>query len=302
MTVPESRTSMPVGVPEKAFENRLVESYQVDGGFIVHDAAMLKRIYGSLGIDPRTSLDWRIYELEGLTHFFQREVASLAYKMGISSRDRVLNPGEGSGAPSRLLVRLFGCSVTGVDLNPEQIRKAREIALLHGVENKVTYYRGDVAHFSLPEKDFTKAFVNETCGHWQRKDAAFLCIHEHLLPGATVGFNIWLKGERGTLNEAYECVPEFRPLYKPGIWAQEDLGEYRRLLAEAGFKVLEHYDCTDKVDIKIRARLKATQQWDLYERALGKAARESGFRYYQGMLKTHYDFLKYGVIIARKEP
>jgi hypothetical protein len=71
-------------------------------------------------------------------------------------------------------------------------------------------------------------------------------------------------------------------------------------LEKAGFKILEIYDCTDRIDIRMRARIKASLQWERYEKVMGTAARESALRYYQGMLKTHYDFLKYGVIIARK--
>ena len=283
-----------------AVKNKLIQSYQVDGGFIVHDIAMLKRIYHALNIEPKTSLDARIYELEGLTHFFQHAVASLARKININRDDCVLNPGEGSGAPSRLLVRMFGCKVTGIDINPEQITKANELALFHGVENKVEYFKQDVAGLSLVKKDFDKAFINETCGHWQEKEKAFKRISNHLKPGALAGLNIWLKGDRGTLNEAYAVVPEFRPLYKRGIWFQDSLAAYRRFLENSGFKVLEIYDCTDKIDVKIRARLKANRQWELYEQSMGSQARESGMKYYSGMLKTHYDFLRYGVIVAVK--
>jgi SAM-dependent methyltransferase len=284
-----------------AVKNKLIQSYQVDGGFIVHDIAMLKRIYHALNIEPKTSFDARIYELEGLTHFFQHAVASLARKININRNDCVLSPGEGSGAPSRLLARMFGCKVTGIDVNPDQIKKANELALFHGVEDNVKYFEQDVAELSLPKKDFNKAFINETCGHWQDKEKAFKRISVHLKPGALAGLNIWLKGDKGSLNEAYAAVPEFRPLYKEGIWFQDDLETYLLMLKRSGFEVLEKYDCTDKIDAKIRARLKAVRQWELYEQSMGGQARESGINYYLGMLKTHYDFLKYGVIVARKK-
>jgi len=280
--------------------NKLIQSYQVDGGFIVHDITMLKKIYCALNIEPKMSLDTRIYELEGLTHFFQAAVASLARRININRDDCVLNPGEGSGAPSRLLARMFGCRVTGVDINPNQIKKAKSLAVFHNVQDKVEYLQQDVAELSLAKKDFSKAFINETCGHWQDKEKAFKRIGEHLKPGAFVGLNIWLKGDRGSLNEAYEIVPEFRPLYKEGIWFQDDLNTYSLILKRSGFEVLEKYDCTDKIDVKIRARLKASRQWELYEQSLGTKAKESGVKYFSGMLKTHYDFLRYGVIVAVK--
>ena len=285
---------------DRSAKENLIRSYQTDGGFIVHGASMLDKLYRDLCIDPKTSMDRKVYELEGLTHFFYHEVIALALKLGITKEDHVLSPGEGNGAPSRLLVKKFGCRVTGIDINPAQIAKARECAILHGVQDNVDYHVQNVEDFDLPAKDFTKAFVNETCGHWQRKDKAFKRIYLHLRQGAKIGFNAWLKGDKGSLNEAYDLVSESRGLYKNGIWFQDDLNTYKRLLEEAGFKISEMYDCTDKLDIKMRARVKAVTQWDVYGKIMGYKAQKSGFNYYAGMLKTHYDFLRYAVIVAQK--
>ncbi len=279
-------------------KKNLIDSYQTDGGFIVHDCGMLKKIYDYLGIDPTASLDTRIFELEGITHFFHHGVVALFSKLKISGDDYVLSCGEGSGAPSRLLVKMAGCKVVGIDINPAQIIKARECAVLYGIQDKVRYYEQNVEELSLDKKDFTKAYFNETCGHWQEKAKAFVRIQAHLNPGAMIGFNVWLRGDKGTLNEAYASVPEFTNLYKPGIWFQDDLSTYQRLLEQAGFKILEIRDCTDTIDARMRARLKAKLQWDRYEAIMGREAKESAIRYYDGMIKTHYDFLRYGVIIA----
>jgi len=91
------------------------------------------------------------------------------------------------------------------------------------------------------------------------------------------------------------------PLYKKGIWFQDGLDAYRRLLEDAGFRILEMYDCTDRVDVRMRARARASVQWERYKKVMGAQAKESALRYYRGMLQTHYDFLKYGVIIAEKK-
>ncbi len=285
---------------DSVIKENLIASYQVDGGFIVHNRQMLEGLYASLGIDPKSSLDWRIYDLEGLTHFFQHGVMALARKLAITSDDYVLSPGEGSGAPSRLIVKITGCRVAGIDINPDQIAKAKELADLHGIQDRVAYYQQSVEEMSLEKKDFTKAYCNETCGHWQDKTKAFRRINAHLIPGALLGINAWLKGEKGSLNDAYETVPEFRPLYKRQIWFQDDLETYRRLLEGSGFRIIEMYDCTDRIDIKMQARVRASLHWERYGNVMGSAARESALRYYRGMLKTHYDYLKYGVVIAEK--
>lgn len=283
-----------------AIKENLIASYQEDGGFIVHSPQMLEQLYTSLQIDPQTSLDWRIFDLEGISHFFQRGVSGLVKDLAIGKDDYVLSPGEGSGAPSRLIVKMTGCRVTGVDINPEQVKKARELAFLHGVQSNVDYYEQDIEELYLEKHDFSAAYCNETCTHWENKAKAFERIYAHLKNGARIGFNAWLSGDKGSLNDAYTLVPDFKPLYQNGIWFQDDFYTYKQLLQEAGFRVLRMRDCTDKVDIRMRARVKASMHWQRYEAVMGYQAKESAVRYYKGMLKTHYDFLRYGVIIAEK--
>ncbi|MDO8525712.1 MAG: methyltransferase domain-containing protein [Candidatus Omnitrophota bacterium] len=280
----------------------LIDSYQSAGGFIVHDRAMLEKIYKVYGIDPKTSTDRRIFDLEGVVHFFQSGVIALFEKLGITKDDYVLSLGEGSGAPSRLLTKLIGCRVVGIDINPDQIAKANECAVLHGVRDRVEYYEQNAEELSLDKKDFTKAYCNETTCHWQEKEKAFKRIYAHLKGGAKIGLNEWLRGGKGTLNDAYDLISEFAPLYKKGIWFQEDLETYRRMLERSGFRVLNAEDCTEKIDIKIRAKLKTGRRdWDGYVSVMGDKAMKIGLDYYKGMLLTHYDFLKYGVIIAQKD-
>jgi len=279
----------------------LIKSYQVDGGFIVHDCEMLRNIYNAYGVDPKISCDRRIFDIEGITHFFQIGVIDLAKKMNIGENDYVLNPGDGSGAPSRLLTKMFGCKVVGIDINPDQVNKARECALLHGVENNVEYFNQNVEDLDLDKKNFSKAFCNETSCHWEDKEKAFNNINKHLQKGALIGFNEWTKGNEGTLNDAYSLIPEFKNLYEKEIWFQESLDVYKILLESSGFKVIEMSDCTDKIDVRIKARVKASSYgWDEYKRVMGDHAVEIGLNYYRGILKTHYDFLKYAVIIAKK--
>ncbi|MBN1353728.1 MAG: methyltransferase domain-containing protein [Candidatus Omnitrophica bacterium] len=287
---------------DKAIKKNLIDSYQVDGGFIVHDCEMLEKIFSAYRINPKTSIDRRIFDLEGITHFFQHGVTALFKKLDITVGDYVLSLGEGSGAPSRLLAKLIGCKIVGIDINPDQIIKAKKCAILHGVQDKVEYYEQNVEELSLERNDFTKAFCNETTCHWQEKGKAFKRINEHLKKGAKIGFNEWLKGDKGTLNNAYSIIPEFTPLYKNGIWFQENLEIYSKLLEKTGFEVLEMEDCTDRIDIKMRSRLKGIQlEGDPYINVMGSKAKETGINYYKGMLKTHYDFVRYGIIIAEKK-
>jgi ubiquinone/menaquinone biosynthesis C-methylase UbiE len=286
---------------EKKILDNLIASYQEEGGgFIVHTAAQLKILYDAARIDPR-STDRRIFDLESLAHFLQKGVIDLFNKLEIKKDDIVLSVGEGNGSPSRLLAKLIGCKIVGVDINPDQIQKARECAVLHRIQDNVEYVLQNAEELNLNRRDFTKAFLNETTCHWEDKKKAFSKIYQHLVPGAKIGLNEWIKGDKGTLNDAYLKISEFTTLYKEKIWFQEDLNKYNELLASSGFKVLVTEDCTDKIDVRLRARLKVIQMQDnYYSKSMGDEALKLAVDYYNGMIKTHYDYLRYGIIIAEK--
>lgn len=285
---------------------KIINSYQTESkGFIVHNAEQLKKIYTACGIDP-LSTDPRIFDLESLAHFFQKGVKELFDKLKIKKTDYVLTVGEGNGAPSRLLAKMVGCKITGVDVNPSQIEKARSCAIFEGVENNVEYFLQDSAELNLPCKNYDKAYFNETVGHWERKELAFQKIYEHLKDGAKIGLNLWIRGYKGDLNDAYDKVPSFRNLYKPRIWFQLTLDELIGILKSVGFELIEKEDVTSKVDSRMRKRLKAIKFANehsayKYTQIMGKEAGVIGQKYYEGMLDTHYNYLRYGRLIMKKK-
>jgi ubiquinone/menaquinone biosynthesis C-methylase UbiE len=284
---------------------KIISSYQTHGGgFIVHNAEQLKKIYSACGIDPR-STDPRIFDLESLSHFFQKGVEELFKKLNIKKTDNVLSVGEGNASPSRLLAKLACCQITGVDINLSQIEKAKSCAILHGVENNVKYILQDAAELDLPQKNYDKAYFNETIGHWEKKESAFRNIYNHLKDGAKIGFNLWIRGDKGDLNDAYEEVPTFKNLYKPGIWFQLSLDELIELLMSKGFRLIEKEEVTDKVDLRMQFRLKAIKFANnhpayKYSQIMGKEAAIIGQKYYEGMLDTHYNYLRYARLIMEK--
>lgn len=105
---------------DQIIKQNLIDSYQEDGGFIIHNGEMLRELYKKFGIDPKSN-DRRLIDLEAVSHFFQHGIQSLFKKLEITRDDSVLSLGEGNGAPSRLLAKMVGCRIVGIDINPDQI-------------------------------------------------------------------------------------------------------------------------------------------------------------------------------------
>jgi ubiquinone/menaquinone biosynthesis C-methylase UbiE len=273
--------------------DRVIRSYCPDGPFMVLRANELEAIYKRYRLDPRTSSP-AIFAVESLAHVLQDGVKALFDSLNLTRESLVLSIGEGNGAPSRLLVKLVGCRVVGVDVSPLQIANAREVAQLHGVEQLVEYVQQNAATLDLGERRFDAAYFNETFCHWDNKLSALLRTRVHLKPGALLGINDWLKGQKGTLNDAYHALPQFRELYQPDIWRQVSLGEVCGLLEEAGFRVLRADDLSDDINCGLYRRLT-----ELEKLPQDNEPTRRGVRYYRGMLATHYDYLRYGRVIAQ---
>lgn len=272
---------------------RVIQSYRPDGPFMVLRAEDLKVIYNQHHMNARLC-DPAVFAVESLAHLLQDGIKALFDSLHLTKDSLVLSVGEGNGAPSRLLAKLIGCRIVGVDVSPLQISNAREVAHLHGVEHLVEYVQQNASTLDLGDQRFDAAYFSETMCHWEDKLSALRSTRRHLKSKALLGINDWLRGRKGTLNDAYHAVPGFRDLYQPDIWRQISLGETCRLLEEAGFYVLRAEELSDFTDRGLRWRLRALARCPQDNEPVRR-----GVQYYRAMIATHYDYLCYGRIIAQ---
>lgn len=296
LTTSESTVTGPntyrVPPPDSELVDRVIQSYRANGPFMVLGAKDLEAIYKAYRLNPRTT-EPAIFAVESLAHVLQDGIEGLFGSLNLTRESLVLSVGEGNGAPSRLLAKLIGCRIVGVDVSPLQIANAREVAYLHGVEQLVEYVQQNASDLDLGDRRFDAAYLNETFCHWGDKLTSLRRILSHMKPKALLGINDWLKGRKGTLNEAYDALPGFRDLYQPAIWLQVSLGEICLLLEEAGFKVLRAEELTDATDRGLKRRLHELQRLPQDNEPTRR-----GVKYYRGMIGTHYDYLCYGRVIA----
>jgi cyclopropane fatty-acyl-phospholipid synthase-like methyltransferase len=273
---------------------RIIRAYRPDGPFRVFPPAYLKKLYRQRGLDPKTPHPW-VFDAEAMSHFRQEGVKRLFAAMELGPRCKVLSLGEGNGAPSRLLAKLYGCRVTGVDVSPLQTANAKGCAALHGVERLVDYVLQDVHDLDLGRRRFDRLYDNESAIHWRDKEAVLARAARFLKPRSLAGFNEWLSGDQGDLDAAWRRFPEFRRMYDQGIWFQVTLREFCAILKRAGFEVLQAEELTDEVDDVSRRRLAVLER---LRGSLDEGSR-CGIPYFRAMLKTHGRYLRYGRIIAR---
>ena len=117
--------------------------------------------------------------LGGFYERVARETADLA------TSGRVLDVGSGTGHLAVALARAYpGIQVVGVDVSPEMVGKAREVAQRAGVGSHVLFEQGDVGALPFPDASFDAVLSTLSMHHWPDPARGLAEIHRVLRPGA----------------------------------------------------------------------------------------------------------------------
>lgn len=101
--------------------------------------------------------------------------------------ERVLDLGSGSGTDSLVAARMVGPAgrVTGIDMTPEMLAKARAAAGAMGAEN-VEFVEGEAERLPFPDESFGVVISNGVIDLVPDKDAVFAELRRVLAPGGRI--------------------------------------------------------------------------------------------------------------------
>jgi arsenite methyltransferase len=130
---------------------------------------------------------------EELTRVSDRVVESFAgvanpFSLGLLQRgERVLDVGSGAGTDSLVAALQVGPegAVTGIDMTPEMLEKARAGAAELGLEN-VTFVEGEAERLPFGDARFDVVISNGVIDLIPDKDAVFSELYRVLVPGGRV--------------------------------------------------------------------------------------------------------------------
>ena len=102
----------------------------------------------------------------------------------LSPGERVLDLGSGAGTDSLVAAQMVGEQgrVTGIDMTPEMLAKARSSATAMGVAN-VEFVEGEAERLPFPDASFDVVVSNGVIDLIPDKDAVFAELHRVLTPG-----------------------------------------------------------------------------------------------------------------------
>jgi SAM-dependent methyltransferase len=182
-------------------------------------------------MDPFES--FKAAQKQGWVHFAAFEAittpcaARLVKRAGVRSAQRVLDVACGTGVVSVTAARL-GARVSGLDLTPELLERARENARIANVE--IDWHEGDVE--KLPFGDAAFDIVLSQYGHIfaPRPEVAIGEMLRVLKPGGTIAFSTWppelFVGRMFALTASY-LPPPPPGVVPPPLWGDANIVRQR---------------------------------------------------------------------------
>lgn len=180
---------------------------------------------------------------------------TLADRLVLKPRQRVLDVASGPGGTALLLAREYGVLADGVDLGPENVAKATAAAASAGLDDRVRFHVGDAERLPFPDGTFDAAVCECAFCTFPDKSTAAAEFARVLRPGGRLGLTditidpAHLDDRLKTLAGRVACIADAGPS-----------DEYARLLTDAGLHVtrVERHDeaLTEMID-RIEARVRA---------------------------------------------
>jgi len=177
---------------------------------------------------------------QGWAHFAPLEsmttptAARLVKFAGIERGQRALDVGCGTGVVSVTAARA-GVKITGIDLTPELLERAKENSRMAGVE--VDWREGDAEALPFKESEFD--VVLSQFGHMfaPRPDVAIREMLRVLKPGGVIAFSTW--PPELMIGRSFALVGSYMPPPPPGVSPPPQWGDVAIVKERLGHAVKE---------------------------------------------------------------
>ena len=163
------------------------------------------------------------------------------------SGQRILDLGCGIGGAAVMLVRDFGAArVTGVDVEADSLRRAKEAERAAGLEDRLSFEHVAPGPLPFDAGAFDAVFSKDVICHIPDKSAVFGEVHRVLRPGGRFFCADFVAGARLPGSRARKIFDDWVETMRDyGLsFNFADLAAYREDLHVAGFVALEERDHT----------------------------------------------------------
>lgn len=210
-------------------QQKLCDYYSVLN--LVCSLGSVEKMYIPPIVDPKKSLS------ENQNLFERRMIEDL----NIKDVDRVLDIGCGRGRIASHVATVSHAHVTGINIDDEQLKHARQFTKQKGLEKLTNFQKGDMNEIPFPFKDGTFDAVYHIQAFSYSKDLNKLLkeIHRILKPGGRMSSCDWATLDNYNPKDAehVKLVEKIKPLL--GAIGTPSKEEYLAAFKQAGFKILK---------------------------------------------------------------
>jgi len=185
---------------------------------------------------------------------------------------RVLDVGCGVGGPAREIAQFSDANIVGLNNNDFQVHRARKYTKKAGLENQVTFVKGDFMKLAeqFGENSFDAVYAIEATCHAPTWEGVYGEIMKVLKPGGVFGVYEWC------MTDAWDpSIPTHKELQHQielgnGIPEMRTIRKSREALLSVGFEIEHEEDLADRPDeirwyYPLEGDLsKAQTLWDLF--------------------------------------
>ena len=192
----------------------------------------------------------RFYKGEAFAASLARHEHYLAAQMNLRPGMRVLDVGCGVGGPAREIARFADVTIVGLNNNDFQIQRARKYTKKAGLEDQVSFAKGDFMKLAeqFGENSFDAVYAIEATVHAPSFEGVYGEIMKVLKPGGVFGVYEWVMTDKWD-----PSIPEHKELAHE-IEFGNGIPEMRRkeaafnALKKIGFEVQHEEDLADRPD------------------------------------------------------
>jgi sterol 24-C-methyltransferase len=190
----------------------------------------------------------RLSPTEPIEHSVVRHEQYLAHRINIQEGQKVIDVGCGIGGPARAIARFTGANITGVNLNPYQIRQARQFTQEAGLGYQVNFVNENFLHMPFEDNTFDAGYAIEATCYSPNLVDVYREVFRVLKPGATFGlYEVVMTDKYDDKDPAHREV-RFSIERGGGVAHVYSAAEAIAAIKEAGFELLEVDDLASRPD------------------------------------------------------
>lgn len=211
--------------------------------------------YGNFGLDLYCSIRIDTYgeDLGQTSWVTMAEADEIPRFLGLNGQSNALEIGCGSGRYAVRVAERIGCRLTGLDINPNAIQTANDLARTSSRQDHLKFAKCDVSKPLPFEKDsFDACFSNDAICHLPGRASVLAEIYRILKPGGRLLFTDAL------VIGGMVSQDELSMRSSIGYYVYCPPGENERLITKAGFRPLEAIDTTTNV-VEVAGRWRAAR-------------------------------------------